>query len=381
MKNEELPVVLWSVSCFDKRKANPLPVSNRSFVLDWGSLTEHQVTEVLTILGANQKSGPSPSGFTSSVLSLQRSRNQPDDRMLAFRQFFVEMNDGDWEHRMQTATGFTYVNLRREYFEDEDGNEVSPYEMIQHVSGQSEPIIVGDANSILRLPLSTPKNTADWDEASANTIAQFLDVLRRICASDWYRTPQALTFEIEQGGDTTKFPVAEDSKLLEAVFPNDSETMAILAYFRQLHAGDRLHERACNVFINTCGDERKNWWITERRDSFNRMIDQPPRPFNVSYTRREIVRMFMYGAGLLHANSSHGDDQKLADLIESNGKHRAVTIFNHCLYDFLTIAITSYHPIKIEYDNWISTHELSKPSRVDIPTLFEGFSQRPENGV
>ena len=381
MSNRELPVVLWSVPCFDKRKEKPFPVYNRSFVLDWESLTEHQIEDVLTILGASQQGKHSPDGLSSSVMSLQRSPRQADNRMLEFRQKFVELADGELGDRMQSATAFTTVNLNREYFEDENGNEITHYEMIQHVSGQSEPIIVGDPDSILRLALSNPQNIDDWDESSANTIAQFLDVVRRICNSNWYRTPHQLTFQVERGGDSTKFPTTQDSELLEAVFPNDSETMSILAYFRQLHTGDRLHQRACDAYINTCGDGRKIWWMTERRDSFNRMIDEPPRPFNVTNTRREIIRMFMYGAGLLHANSSHGDDQRLADLIESNGKHRAVTIFNHCLHDFLTIAIPTYHVIKHEYDNWITTHGLMKPTRVEIPTLFEGFSKPPESGV
>lgn len=137
--------------------------------------------------------------------------------------------------------------------------------MIQHVSGQKEPVILGDVDSVLRLSVCDPVNVKDWSEGTANTIAQFLDIVERICNSRWYRRPPVFTFEIESGGDSTKFPSAADSKLLEAVFPNASETQSVLAYFRQLHGGDRLLTRTCEAFIRNCGDERKTFWMTEKK--------------------------------------------------------------------------------------------------------------------
>jgi len=374
-----LPTVFWSVSCFDKRRAQPFPVYNRHFELDWSLLNKQQVCEVLAIVSPKTGKGHSPSGLDSTVIAIQRSRNQPDNRMLAYRKYFTERFEDAAEDNRLACTSFVCVNLNREYFEDENGDEISHYAMIQHVSGQSKPVILGDPDSVLRLSQSTPANVSEWSEQSANTLAQFLDVVRRICCSDWYRRPQAFTFEIQNGGDSSKFPDPADSKLLEAVFPNASETLAVLAYFRQLHAADKLLIRACDVFVRTCGDERKKFWVSERMESFTEMIDSPPIPFNTTETRREIIRMFMYGAGLLHANSSHGDDKKLIELIRSQGKHRAVAVFNNCLWDILSIAITLYHVLKRDFDYWTGNCGLAGPTRLDIPTLFDGFTTQADH--
>jgi hypothetical protein len=79
----------------------------------------------------------------------------------------------------------------------------------------------------------------------------------------------------------------------------------------------------------------------------------------------------MYGAGLLHATSNHGDDQKLVDLIEARGRHNAVAIFNHCLYDLYNVAAQLFHVIRQDYESWISDHALDKPAHADIKSLFE----------
>ncbi len=375
-----LPVVFWSVPCFDKRRENPLPVYNRLFVLDWTSLDTTQTSEVLSILQPDGNKSRSPSSLQASVISIQRSNKGADDRMLAYRKYFVARPENADDEDTAIQQSFTFVNLNREYFEDENGREISHYAMIQHVSGQNEPVILGDVDSVLRLSLCDPVNVNEWSEGRANTIAQFLDVVERICNSRWYRRPPVFTFEIESGGDSTKFPSAADSKLLEAVFPNDSETQSVLAYFRQLHAGDRLLTRTCEAFIRNCGDERRTFWMTERLESFREMVDSAPVPFTDTGTRREIIKMFMYGAGLLHATSNDGADNRLAELIRTQGKHRAVMIFNHCLWDILKIAITVYHVTKREFEHWIGSCGLAPPTRVDMPSLFEGFVA-PETNV
>lgn len=369
-----LPIVLWSIPCFDKRREQPFPVYNRLFVLDWSALTVEQVADVISIIQPKRKSH-SPSSLDSTVISISRSHERADDRMLAYRKHFVERTENPSDDNKSLSQAFVFVNLNREYFEDETGEEISHYAMIQHVSGQEEPIILDDPDSILRLAPSSPINVSQWSEESANTIAQFLDVVERIFGSKWYRRPPVFTFEIQSGGDAAKFPTASDSELLEAVFPDHSETIAVLAYFRQLHAADRLFTRTCEAFIRTCGDERIRFWMTEHLESFRGMVDSAPIPFTEMGTRREIIKMFMYGAGLLHATSNDGADVKLAEMIRKHGKHRVVMVFNNCLWDILSEAITVYHVVKREYRNWVDACGLAGPTRIDIPSLFEGFER------
>ena len=369
------PHVMWIIPCFDKRREQPLPVYNRTFFLDWSRLSPDEVTEVLGILNdTSRESQHSPEGFDTAVITFSRSRSVPDWRMMKFRQHFIEPAEDERNRRFQEAQerfeGFRFVQLNAEYFEDETGQPITHYEMTQHVSGQENPIIVGDPKSVMRFGPVPPKAVEDWSQVKAGTIAHFLDVVCRISSSSWYRSPQSITYlspSKQSGGGQ---PHAE-SKLLEALFPNDEETTAVLAYFRQLHASDELLANAADVYIKHCSDGRKTWWIAERKQHFEKLVDSEPAPFQVGSTRREVIRMFMYGASLLHATSNHGDDKKLADLIEARGRHNAVAIFNHCLYDLFSVAAQVFHVIRQDYESWISEHGLEGPGRDDISTLFE----------
>jgi hypothetical protein len=373
----ELPLVVWVVPCFDKRKAEPLPVYNRMLFLDWSRLSTDDTAEVLAILNApSTESRHSPVGLGTTVVEVTRMHDVPDWRMLKFRQHFVEATESERDERFQQVEhgrmAVAFVQLNAEYAEDEKGNAMTVYEMIQHVSGQVNPIILGDYTSITRLGPTPPKEIKQWSQQKADTIAHFLDVVCRIKASSWYRNPQSITYVM--AGQSEKGSELTDAICLEALFPNDEQTVAVLGYFRQLHAGDKLLLKACDTYIVHCGDDRKACWIRERRQAFAAMVDAKPTLFEVGHTRREIVQMFMYGARLLHASSNHGDEDALAQLIASRGRYNAVSIFNHCLWDFLMIAAPVCEVIRQDYDSWIADHGLQGPRQDSISTLFQGKS-------
>ena len=105
-----------------------------------------------------------------------------DSHMLKYRHLFTEIPDNDVEaffnDPVRYHRGFLTVSVATEYSEDETGTPISSYEMIQHVSGQEFPIIVGDPESVLRLGPISAINASDWSTDKANAIAQFLDVCR-----------------------------------------------------------------------------------------------------------------------------------------------------------------------------------------------------------
>ena len=228
---------------------------------------------------------------------------------------------------------------------------------------------MGDPKSVLRLRFISPVNQKDWTLKKANTIAQFLDVVQRIHASNWFRSPRFITSLTHK---------TEDSKLLEAKYPNDEDTLAVLPYFRQLHASDRLLVKACDIFTAHEGDDRKQWWVNERKQAFESLVDSAPSPYSTAgKSRREIVQMFMYGAGLLHSTSKYDDDKALDAFISSHGKHKAVMIFNSCLMDFFSIAATIHPVIHQGYDQWVKNEGFAAAKRVAIPDLFRGFNSPP----
>jgi hypothetical protein len=229
--------------------------------------------------------------------------------------------------------------------------------------------IIGDPKSVLRLGPVSPREVSSWTVDNANAIGQFLDVVRRIHVSAWFHQPHSLT------SVSTKDQVSE---LLEAIFPDDAATMSVLAYFRQLHGGDKLLLRACDVYLAHVGDGRKYWWIDERKKAFTNLVDSRPLPFSlVKMSRRDIVRMFMYGGGLLHSESNRGDDVALQSFLTEHGKHKAVTIFNSCLMDFFRVAAGISRVIEQDFTHWISECGLAAPTRITIPDLFRGFKSPP----
>lgn len=371
----ELPVLLWPISCFDRRRENPLPVYNRWYWLDWDHLTPEQTKDILSIVQAkmNRESPHKPVGFDETVITMSVGASNTDAHMLKYRQLFAEVPDNNVEaffnDPLRHQRNFQTVSVATEYFEDETGTPVSNYEMMQHVSGQEFPIIVGNAESVLRLGPVSAVNTNDWSIDKANTIAQFLDVVERIHVSDWYRSPRFITSLTHK---------TEESQLLEAGFPDDEDTMSVLAYFRQLHAADKLVTKACEAYIAHAGDGRKQWWVNERKDSFESLIDSPPMPYNTNgRTRRHIIQMFMYGAGLLHSSSNHGDDAALDAFISQHGKYESVMIFNSCLMDFFRVAATIHPVIHQDFHHWVNTDGLAAAARVTIQNLFQGFTSPP----
>jgi len=366
-----LPVLLWPVSCFDRRRENPLPVYNRWYWLDWTTLTAQQTAEVLAIVaGKKRHDTHSPTGFDETVVTMSIESGGSDARMLRYRDLVTEIPENDVEAFCNVPErrnrGFHTVSVSTEYIEDENGKRISYYEMMQYVSGQEFPIIVGHVEGVLRLGPVDPTNRSEWTVERAKTIAQFLDVVQRIYRSKWHRSARFITSLSHKSGD---------SKLLEADFPGDEETMSILAYFRQLHASDKLLARACEAYLAHAGDARKRWWVNERKQTFESLVDSPPAPYrNIGKSRREVVRMFMYGAGLLHSSSQHGDDVALDSLIAQHGKQEVVMIFNSCLMDFYRIAATLHPVIQQDYEHWINDSGFDPPSRTAMSDLFTGLS-------
>jgi hypothetical protein len=196
-----------------------------------------------------------------------------------------------------------------------------------------------------------------------------------IYASRWYRGPHELTFEAVVK-DYSKFPEPSDCKLLEALCPNDQETMAVLGFCRQLHAGDELFSKAATTYMEHCGDVRKRDWVADRKVVFSHLVDSSPQPFGIRYTRREICRLFMYGAGMLHAESNDGSDEKLKALVKERGQENVVNIFNHCLLDFVSVAFELYHVLRPDFEHWIKDHGLAGPDRPRIGALFASLRKR-----
>jgi hypothetical protein len=379
----ELPILLLLAPCFDRRSPRPLPVQNRWHYLDCSQLPADQSTEIVSILRAKDAEKPhfEPKGFGQVLITMSVGPSSPgqlemmeDQFLRKYRKYFLPVPDNDarkfTEHPERCHRKFRHVKFACEHFEDENGTPVTQYEMLQHVTGREFPIIMGEPRSILRLGPTSATNKENWTVAKANAIAQFLDVMDRLFASKWLRAPKSIT---SMSGKN------EGSELLEAIFPNDTDTIAVLAYFRQLHAKDRLFVRACDAYLEHSGDQGKRVWMEERRTTFVQMVDMPPSPFSdTDKTRREIFRMFVYGARILHSSPDRTDDVALKEFLSKHGRHGALMIFNSCLMDLYRVAASVYPVIRQDYQHWITKDGVAAADRVSIPDLFAEFNSPPQ---
>ena len=375
MANTTFPLLYWIISCFDKRRDKPLPVYNRIFSLDWSELSEAEQTEVLGIVrDPSKESKHKPVGFDSAVVTMSHGPSKSDRRMIKFRPHFKLLSDDEFKKICkERPRELEQANITGEYFEDETGRPITDYEMMQHVTGQEYPIIAGDARSVLRLGPIAPKLIAEWSVAMANTIAHFIEVIQKIAASAWYRGQKSITYEVKTGDRDSFLPKPADARLLEAIFPYADETTAVLAYFRQLHAKDKLLVEATEAYLKHCNHGGKRFWVEHEKQGFVSAIDAPPGILETKRTQRRILQLFMYGAGLLHSTSNNGADIELAEFIEEHGEERAVAIFNGCLMRMFGSAAPIYHVIKQEFDHWLTHCSLAPPDRTAIDELFQNY--------
>lgn len=369
------PLVYWIISCFDKRRENPLPVYKRVFLLDWSALSEVERTEVLAILDDPRKeSKHSPAGFDTAIVTVTHGPTRSDRRMLKFRARFNLLADGEFAKLCnERPHDLRQASITGRYFEDETGQVMTGYQMNEHVSGQDKPIIMGDAESVMALGPVDPIAIGEWSVATANTIAQFIQVVQKIARSAWYRGQKSITYEVKSGNRDTLLPEPADAQLVEAIFPNADETTAILAYFRQLHAMDKLFEKAADSYLKHCGDGAKRFWVEHEKQAFVAAIDIPPGILETKRTNRRILQLFMYGAGLVHSTSNDGADVELAEIITQHSKERAVSIFNSCLMRMFGDVVPAYHVIKQDFDHWVANCSLAAPDRKAIDDLFENY--------
>jgi len=288
--------------------------------------------------------------------------------ILKFRQHFVEVRPFHFADVVESGDrDVLWVGLPDNYYENECGEPITLCELISLRHGVDNPIIVGDPKSIVRLGCCKPRDLPEWNKDTANLISQFLDITGLICMSDWYCTPCALTNRVSRSGV---------KELLDARHPNHSAVMSVLPFFRQLHASDKLFSTVTDRYMKHCSDGRKCDWISERKATFSHLVDSPPsNPVaNVVETRRQIIGMFMYGAGLLHSSSDHGQDAALAKFVKDHDHYQAVIVLHACLMDLLRVVMTARPVIQQDFEYWIGKCGMERPTRFAIRELFAGYS-------
>jgi hypothetical protein len=368
-EKKDLPALIWGIRCFDRKRKE---FFDRSYLLDWNQLSPDEVREVLsaTNLTINDHDQFPSSKSDETVIKSHFVHKQTGVSILKYRHYFVEIEDDSPEIFNE---GNFCIHTENNYFEDEEENQITLYEIAQFKSKTKHPIIIGDPNSVLKLGATVPKNPDQWDLKKANTISQYLDIVSLIGGSEWIKITPSLSFKAKN---------SDSRELLESQSSDHYALMSVIAFFRQLYAsGDKLFSNAVDVYLDHCNDIGKALWINERKQTFCDLVDSkpvslPPLP-NTEKTRKEIIEIFMYGAGLLHSNSIHEiKGEYLAEFIEAHGKHESAVILNYCLLELWNVVVLSYYVIKQDFEYWIEECEMASPTRFQISELFADYHKK-----
>lgn len=330
------PLISWHIRCFNKKKKQ---FFNRELVLDTPKITQEEFECVLAMA----------------------QRTPTDPRIRRFRPRFREVGEDEFLQLANSAKSFSVFTLPR-YFEDEDGNPLGEIEVLQVLTGQAHPIIVGNPESVLRLGPSSVIRKDQWSVESADKISHFLVVVRDIAKSRWLRSPLSMKF-------TGSLDDIEEILSFDA--PDRESIKGVILGIRQLYSSDNVFNIACGTYLRHVADDLKKLWVKERKDSFNRCRENPPHLLRLSQlTTREILDVFIYGSDMMHPRSKKNAEQELKNLLKKFGRERVVMAFNRACLDLCRCAFHVYPVVKQDFAHWVRNEDCAGPGRVSLDDLL-----------
>jgi len=371
MKVDDI-LVCWRIPTFDRRLKGPFPLPGRYYKLDWAKASESEQAEIIEILGVSDNSHKEDFvglGQRSETFSVGATK--PDERMLRFRQMFVETSYEDIERLTSDSKTscklFTGVTINREYFEDETGREMSLPEMIQIVSGNTR-LIPFDCATIVQRGPCTICAKEKWTVEKANTLFNFIQVVRLIWRSSWARKKASIT---------THFINKEDI-VVASDFPAVESMCAVLTLFRQLYANDALMKNVCEIYKEHCNNDTRTRWVVFCTETFTQRLKEPPFLFYLQKCGavKQLFNAFLYGTGIVHSpiNRNRAHRKRLSMLVKEYGREKVIMAVNQSFWMVLAYAIDVFHVVKQDYEHWTEQVGCARSDMFDIYSLLQSDS-------
>jgi len=213
----------------------------------------------------------------------------------------------------------------------------------------NSPIILGESDSILRLPKAALRNVADWTQLDSDILAHLIQVQSQIQQSNWNKSE--IRFESQAG------------ELLDHSFPQLEEFVFAAVYVRQLIADkDRLLEDAVTRFCKFADCPIRPRWLAHELNSFKNVVSG--NAFMVpGYTAREVFDAFMYGAGLLHKIPRVEDPkrQRFLELYDKQPRHKLLYSLNMSMKLMMNHVGAVSVVIYRDFSNWLHDYNLPLP--------------------
>lgn len=295
---------------------------------------------------------PAERGELVSLLAEKRRQRE----LLGFRKFFKECNEEEFAAKALGCGQFSPVSMEG-YFEDEAGSGLGEVGLMQILSGQENPIIAGNAHSVLRLGPSSINDKPLWTVEKANDIAHYLDLCRRLAKSRWLQAEMTL----------------QVSPTLDLVFPDDEATDSALLAIRQfIEKRDDAFNYACRHYLAHVSDVRRRDWVQDQQEAFKRARQAECLPELDGLTNEAALELYVYGSGRVHRSPNNKTmPEHLATAIQEHGKERVVFAFGAACKAMLNPPFCAAAVIAQDYRYWIEKEGSCDSTRLPLATLFE----------
>lgn len=367
MKVDDI-LVSWMIRTFDRRIKGPMPPPTLYYELDWTKASGNEQAEIIEILGISDNSKKEEFvGFGKQSETFSIGATNSHERMLRFRQMFVFVEKSIDHLKRLTSDSeirvFTGVNINRDYFEDETGQEISLQEMIQIASGNKN-LILFDVENIAKIGPTDICAKEEWTVDKANTLFNFIQVVRMIYRSSWFKKGSTIT--------------TSSGSIVKSDFPTVENMCSILTLFRQLYApSDKLMEKVCKVHDEHSSNSTRKIWISDRLKKFKQSLNAEPSFIHLQEcTAKDLFEAFLYGTGIVHSPSkrNHRNRDRLSELLRQHGREKVIMAVNGSFRTALKYAIDIFHIVKQDYEHWTEQEGCAKSDMFDIYSLLRSHS-------
>lgn len=359
-------LVSWMIPTFDRQLKGPFPLPHRHYILDWTKTNESEQAEIIKILEiSNDSSSQKSCGIGTHSETFSVGASKPDERMLRFRHIFVRKSPEEFKKIVdgQNYNVFTGVNLNREYFEDDTGKEISLHEIMGIAHGEN--MVIFDAENITRIGATSINAKETWTIEKANTIFNFIQIVRLIWNSSWAKKRISITTHFnnnKQTNITCDFPVVESM-------------CAVLTLFRQLYAdNDSLMKSACEIYLQHSSNTTKASWISHCLKMFEQCLDTATEPIWLQeYTVQELLQIFLYATGIIHSPNEKNRKKrdKLSALVRLYGREKVIMAVSSSFWMLFKYAVDIFHVVKQDYEYWTEREGCAKSDMLNIYSLLQ----------
>lgn len=326
-------LIMWRVRMVNRQTKE---LSDRDLILDAGSVTPAEMTEI------------------ESILDDFSRRHE----IVKFRSHFKER--GEPTKECEDKADRTHAFSLTEYFEDEAANPLSNFGLMKVLMGSEHIIVDGDIESALAMGTQPIRNPTDWNVEKANILSHFLEIAHCLAQSPWLKAKASITSVGIQGG---QFTVIDHQR------PNVLLVTSVLPFVRQLAFNDKLFEKAVDAYKHHAANG-KQVWIGLQKLRFDRILDSTHMLPGTQITGGKLLNLFCYAFGLMHTPRPE-QILEFKQMVAQHRQEKLTLAFNMMMQHIVAESQNTAVVIAHDLHRWCAEGAV-KPDRINITDVLDG---------